>query len=114
MQQAASSRFIAAASFTIQTLQLLLKTVTELQGLSFMVGEAECDTENIAVLSIGTGSTVRDLRRETLREGRWGWGLLEWILPNKGNLVTTVMDGDSEASQAVAQIFFRVCRLLCQ
>ncbi len=74
-----------------------------------MIGEMGWDMENIAVLSVGTGTAVRDLRNGTLREGRWGWGMLEWILPNEGNLVTTIMDGGSEASQAIVEVFFRVC-----
>ena len=84
-----------------------------LQGLSFMIGEMEWDMDSIAVLSVGTGSAVRDLRKETLREGRWGWGMLEWILPNKGNIINTIQDGGSEASQAIVQVLFAVRLLLC-
>lgn len=75
-----------------------------------MIGEMGCDMENTAVLSVGTGSAVRDLRNKTLKEigGRRGWGMLEWILPNDGNIVNALMDGGSEASQAIVEIFFRV------
>ena len=82
-----------------------------LQGLTFMVGEMEVDMDHIAVLSIGTGTAIRDLRKGTLKSGRRGWGMLEWILPNEGNIVTTIMDGSSEASQAIVEVFFKVSRL---
>lgn len=77
-----------------------------IQGLSFMIGEMGWDMDSIAVLSVGTGSAVRDLRKETLREGQWGWGMLEWILPNKGNIINTIQDGSSEASQAIVEVLF--------
>ena len=78
-----------------------------------MIGEMEWDMDSIAVLSIGTGSAIRDLRKETLREGQWGWGMLEWILPNKGNIINTFQDGGSEASQAIVEVLFAVRLLLC-
>ena len=65
--------------------------------------------EKIAVLSVGTGTAIRDMRARTLKEGRWGWGMLEWILPSEGNIINTIMDGGSEASQAIVQILFEVC-----
>jgi len=39
--------------------------------------------------------------------------MLEWILPNKGNIITTITDGGSEASQAIVEVLFAVCLLLC-
>ena len=66
--------------------------------------------ENIAVLSIGTGTAVADLRKGVLKEGRRGWGMLEWILPNQGNIVTTIMDGTAEAGQAIVEVLFRVTK----
>ena len=74
-----------------------------------MIGELGLHMDNIAVLSIGTGTAVQDLRKRTLKEGRWGWGMLEWILPSEGNIINTIMDGSSEADQAVMEVFFRVC-----
>lgn len=68
----------------------------------------EIDMDRVAVLSIGTGSAIRDLRKGMLKSGGRGWGMLEWILPNEGNIVTTIMDGSSEASQAIVDIFFKV------
>lgn len=73
-----------------------------------MMGEMGLDIDNIAVLSIGTGSAIMDLRKGTLKSRGQGWGMLEWILPNQGNIVTTIMDGSSEASQAIVDIFFKV------
>ena len=73
-----------------------------------MAGEMEIDMDRVAVLSIGTGSAIRDLRKGMLKSGGRGWGMLEWILPNEGNIVTTIMDGSSEASQAIVDIFFKV------
>lgn len=73
-----------------------------------MLGELGQDMDNIAVLSIGTGSAVKDLRKGTLKSRGRGWGMLEWILPNQGNIVTTIMDGSSEASQAIVEVFFKV------
>lgn len=78
-----------------------------IQGLTFMLGELGQDMDNIAVLSIGTGSAVKDLRKGTLKSRGRGWGMLEWILPNQGNIVTTIMDGSSEASQAIVEVFFK-------
>jgi len=92
---------------------LLVMASNRIQGLSFMIGEMEWDMDSIAVLSVGTGSAIRDLRKETLREGQSGWGMLEWILPNKGNIITTITDGGSEASQAIVEVLFAVCLLLC-
>ena len=85
-----------------------------LQGLSFMIGEMGVPMDHIAILSIGTGTAVSDLRKGVLKEGRRGWGMLEWILPNQGNLVTTIMDGTAEAGQAIVEVLFRVsmCTLL--
>ena len=73
-----------------------------------MLGEMDIDMDNIAVLSIGTGSAIKDLRKGTLKSKGRGWGMLEWILPNEGNIVTTIMDGSSEASQAIVEVFFKV------
>lgn len=69
--------------------------------------------ERIAVLSIGTGTAVADLRKGVLKEGKRGWGMLEWILPNQGNIVTTIMDGTAEAGQAIVEVLFRVGLYLC-
>lgn len=73
-----------------------------------MMGEMDLDMNNIAVLSIGTGTAIKDLRVGTLKSRGRGWGMLEWILPNQGNIVTTIMDGSSEASQAIVEVFFKV------
>lgn len=73
-----------------------------------MMGEMGQDMDNIAVLSIGTGTAIKDLRMGTLKSRGRGWGMLEWILPNQGNIVTTIMDGSSEASQAIVEVFFKV------
>ena len=78
-----------------------------------MIGEMEWDMDSIAVLSIGTGSAVRDLRKETLREGRAGGGMLEWILPNKGKIIHNIKDGGSEARQAIVEGLFAGRLLLC-
>ena len=79
-----------------------------IQGLTFMLGEMGLDMDNIAVLSIGTGSAVKDLRKGTLKSRGRGWGMLEWVLPDQGNFVTTIMDGSSEASQAIVEVLFKV------
>jgi len=39
--------------------------------------------------------------------------MLEWILPNKGNIINTIQDGGSEASQAIVEVVFAVRLLLC-
>ena len=78
-----------------------------------MMGEMGQDMDNIAVLSIGTGTAIQDLRMGTLKSRGRGWGMLEWILPNQGNIVTTIMDGSSEASQAIAEVFFKVRKGMC-
>lgn len=79
-----------------------------------MTGEMGIPMENIAVLSIGTGTAVADLRKRVLKEGRRGWGMLEWILPNQGNIVTTIMDGTAEAGQAIVEVLFRVRKSLAR
>lgn len=84
------------------------------QGLTFMTGEMGIPMDNIAVLSIGTGTAVADLRKGVLKEGRRGWGMLEWILPNQGNIVTTIMDGTAEAGQAIVEVLFRVRKTLAR
>ena len=91
---------------------LLITAVSDrryMQGLMFMIGEMGVPLDHIAVLSIGTGTAVADLRKGVLKEGRRGWGMLEWILPNQGNIVTTIMDGTAEAGQAIVEVLFRVC-----
>ena len=77
------------------------------------MGELDQDMDNIAVLSIGAGAAVKDLRMGTLKSRGRGWGMLEWILPNQGNIVTTIMDGSSEASQAIVEVFFKVRKGMC-
>lgn len=42
-----------------------------------MIGELGHDTDDFAVLSIGTGSAVRDMCKRPLKEGHWRWGMLE-------------------------------------